>query len=255
MKRAIILFLNACALASQTPAPPAAPDSRPKPPQAAREPGLYATIRTSMGPIIIQLFEKEAPVTVRNFVALARGSKAWTDPKTGQAVKRPLYPGVVFHRVIPGFMVQVGDPTGTGAGDVGFTIKDEFDPSLTFDRPGRVGMANAGPGTGSSQFFVTEVPTPHLNGKHTIFGQVVEGQEVVNQIARVPRGPDDKPDTPIKIVSVTIKREGPLPAAPAKPTARKAAPAKKAAPPAAARPRAKRSAPVANKPAAPAPKK
>jgi cyclophilin family peptidyl-prolyl cis-trans isomerase len=169
---------------------------------------------------------------VANFIALARGTKAWRDPKTNQMVKRPLYPGVIFHRVIPGFMVQVGDPTGTGAGDVGFTIADEFHPSLKFDQPGRLGMANTGsPRTGSSQFFITEVPTPHLNGGHTIFGQVVEGMDLVTKIARVPRDSNDKPRTPVVLKSVTIKREGEAPPPAAKPTAKKAVPTtKKAAP-------------------------
>jgi cyclophilin family peptidyl-prolyl cis-trans isomerase len=231
MKRLpFLIFVAACALA-QTPATP--PAGQPAAP--AREPGLYATITTSMGPITVRLFEKEAPVTVRNFVQLARGTKAWRDPKTGQMVRRPLYPSTIFHRVIPGFMVQVGDPTGTGAGDVGFTIPDEFSPNLKFDVPGRLGMANAGPKTGGSQFFITEVPTPHLNGAHTIFGQVVEGQDLVGKIARVPRNADDKPRTPVRIVSITFQREGPAPPnAPegvARPATKKAAPAaKKAAP-------------------------
>lgn len=192
----------------------------------AREPGLYATINTSMGPITARLFEKEAPITVRNFMALARGTKAWRDPKTREMVKRPLYPGTIFHRVIPGFMIQTGDPTGTGAGDVGFTIPDEFVPSLKFDVPGRLGMANTEePHTGASQFFITEVPTTHLNGKHTIFGQVVEGQELVGKIARVPTV-NDKPRTPVRIVSITFQREGPPP--PPEPAAKKPAPKKSA---------------------------
>lgn len=169
---------------------------------------------TSMGTITFQLFEKESPITVKNFVQLCQGRKPWRDPATRQMTRRPLIPGTTFHRVIPGFMIQGGDPTGTGAGDVGFVIPDEFHPDLKFDRPGRFGMANAGPGTGSSQFFITEVPTPHLNGKHTIFGQVLEGQEVVNRIARVPRDSNDKPRTPVKILRVTFERVGPLPADP-----------------------------------------
>jgi peptidyl-prolyl cis-trans isomerase A (cyclophilin A) len=201
-------------------APPAAvPAAAP-----AREPGLYATIKTSMGDITVKLFEKEAPITVKNFVGLATGAKAWKDPKTGTMVKRPLYAGTIFHRVIPNFMIQGGDPLGTGMGDPGFTIADEFVPTLKFDVPGRLAMANIGqPHTGGSQFFITVGPTPHLNGKHTIFGQVIEGQDVVAKITQVQRNGDDKPLTPVKIVSIAIKREGSPPAAPA---AKKAAPKK-----------------------------
>jgi len=202
---------------AQTP-PAAAPATPP-----AREPGLYATIKTTMGDITVKLYEKEAPITVRNFVGLARGTKEWKDPKTGQMVKRPLYTGTIFHRVIPGFMIQGGDPLGTGMGDPGFTIPDEFVPSLKFDVPGRLAMANIGqPHTGGSQFFITDVPTPHLNGKHTIFGQVIEGQDVVHKIISVPTR-SEKPLTPVKIVSIVIKREGPPPA----PAAAKKAAAKK----------------------------
>lgn len=187
-------------------APPAAP-----PP--AREPGLYATFNTTQGVIVVKLFEKEAPITVRNFVGLARGTKPWKDPKTGLMVaRRPLYNGTIFHRVIPNFMIQGGDPLGTGMGDPGFTIADEFLPDLKFDVPGRLAMANVGrPHTGGSQFFITEVPTPHLDGMHTIFGQVVEGQDVVTKIAHVPVN-GETPITPVRITSLVIKREGPPPA-------------------------------------------
>jgi len=185
-------------------APPAAPP--------AREPGLYATINTTQGAIVVKFFEKEAPITVRNFVGLARGTKAWKDPKTGLMVmKRSLYNGTIFHRVIPNFMIQGGDPLGTGLGGPGFVIPDEFSPDLKFDVPGRLAMANSGPHTGGSQFFITEVPTPHLNGLHTIFGQVVEGQDIVTKIAHVPVN-GEKPVTPVRITSIVIKREGPPPA-------------------------------------------
>ncbi len=219
MKTTIGLFVILAGALAQTP-PAAAPAATP-----AREPGLYATIKTSMGSITVKFYEKEAPITVKNFVGLARGTKAWKDPKTGKMVNRPLYAGTVFHRVIPDFMIQGGDPLGTGMGDPGFTIPDEFVPSLTFDKPGRLAMANIGqPHTGGSQFFITEVPTPHLNGKHTIFGQVVEGQELVGKIARVPATPaDSKPLTPVKIISVVITREGPAPVT-AHPAAKKTAP-------------------------------
>jgi peptidyl-prolyl cis-trans isomerase A (cyclophilin A) len=207
-------------------APPAA-----APPPPAREPGLYATIVTNHGAITAKLFEKESPITVRNFTGLALGRKAWTDPKTGQRVTRPLYNGLTFHRVIPGFMIQGGDPLGNGTGGTD-VIPDEFHPSLKFDQPGRLAMANAGPKTGSCQFFITEVPTPFLDGKHTIFGQVIEGQDLVGKIARVPRNAEDKPRTAVRILKVDIKRVGPPPA-PAAPAVKKAAPAaKKAATPA-----------------------
>ena len=227
----LFALLATTSMLAQT--PPAAAPAKPAAPTApAREPGLYATITTSMGPIVCILYEKESPITVKNFTALARGGKPWTDPKTGQKVTRALYTGTTFHRVIPGFMIQGGDPLGTGMGDGGLTpIPDEFSPSLTFDKPGRLAMANAGPRTGTCQFFITEVPTPHLNGKHTIFGQVVEGQDLVTKIANVPKDATDKPKTPVKIVSIKITREGPAPAAP--PAAKKAAPAVKKAAPAA----------------------
>jgi peptidyl-prolyl cis-trans isomerase A (cyclophilin A) len=235
-----VLLAQPPAAAPKAPAPAATtPATPPKPP---RDPGLYATINTSMGPIVCVLYEKESPITVKNFTALARGGKAWTDPKTGQKTMRALYTGTMFHRVIPGFMIQGGDPLGTGMGDGGLTpIPDEFDPSLKFDKPGRLAMANAGPRTGTCQFFITEVPTPHLDGKHTIFGQVVEGQDLVTKIANVPKDANDKPKTPVKIVSIRVVREGPAPVAPA---AKKAAPAaKKAATPAPAAPAAKKTTP------------
>lgn len=216
--------------AAAAPKPAATPTPAPTPSGPPRENGLYATLVTTMGPITFKLFENESPITVKNFVDLSYGRKQWKDPRTNQTAAKPLYNGVIFHRVIPGFMVQVGDPTGTGSGDIGYTIPDEFAPSLQFDQPGRVGMANAGPRTGSSQFFITEVPTPHLNGKHTIFGQVVEGQDLVNQIARVPRDSMDKPRTPVRITKVVITRFGPVPpnAPEVRPTPKPAAPVKKA---------------------------
>jgi cyclophilin family peptidyl-prolyl cis-trans isomerase len=225
---AVSLLLVAAAFAQTTPpapkkAAPAAPAASTTP---AREPGLYATLTTSMGKIVAVLYEKEAPVTVQNFVALARGTKAWKDPKTNTMVAKPLYNGVTFHRVIKDFMIQTGDPTGTGSHECGFTIKDEVVPSLKFDRPGRLGMANTGePNSGACQFFITQVPYPSLdppNGKYTIFGQVVEGQDVVDKIAVVPTGAANKPLSPVRLLSVTIKREGPAPTA--APAAKKAVP-------------------------------
>lgn len=208
--------------AGQAPAQPAPPA------QAARPDGLYATIKTTQGNIVVKLFEKETPITVRNFVALARGTKAWRSPKTRQMVRRPLYSGTVFHRVIPGFMIQGGDPSGDGSGDPGFVIPDEIRPALKFDQAGRLAMANAGPRTGNCQFFITEVPTPHLNGQHTIFGQVVEGMDVVHKITRVRRNAEDKPLVPVRISAVVIERVGAAPVAPAR--AKRAVPAKKALP-------------------------
>ena len=212
------LALGAACAFAQTPAQPPAGSS----PAAKLEPGLYAVINTSMGTITAKLFEQETPITVRNFEALARGTKAWKDPNTGAMVAKPLYRNITFHRVIPNFMIQTGDPTGRGDHDCGFKIKDEIVPSLKFDQPGRLGMANIGaPNTGGCQFFITEVPYPSLNGGYTLFGQVVDGQEIVGKIARVPRDANDKPRTPVKLISITIKREGPPPAAPPKKAAEK----------------------------------
>ncbi len=192
-------------VSAQTPIPTVTPP---------REPGLYVRLETSLGAITAKLFEAEAPATVRNFQSLAEGKKAFKDPKTGQMVRRPFYDGVAIHRVIPGFMIQMGDPTGTGGYDPGFTIPDEFNPALRFDRPGRLGMANTGDkNSGNCQFFITEVPTPHLNNLHTIFGQVVEGQELVQKIGSAPRDANDKPRTPIVIRRVTFERVGSAPAA------------------------------------------
>jgi cyclophilin family peptidyl-prolyl cis-trans isomerase len=239
-----VVFASVLATAQTADAPkPAAAKTEPAKP--AREPGLYATIVTSQGTIVAKLFEKEAPITVKNFAGLATGTKPWPDPKTGQPVKRPLYNGLTFHRVIPGFMIQGGDPLGTGTGGTD-PIKDEFHPDMQFDRPGRLGMANAGPGTGSSQFFITEVPTPHLNGRHTVFGQVVEGLDVVEKIARVPRGANDRPTTPVRMIRVSIKREGAAPAG-AKPAAAKPKPAATKAKPSAAKPSAAKPKPATSK--------
>ena len=188
-------------LLAQTPAPGTLDTSK-------LEPGLYATINTSMGTITAQLFEKETPATVANFIGLARGTKPWLDPKLRKAVLRPLYANITFHRVIPQFMIQTGDPTGVGNHDCGFLMKDEIVPSLKFDRPGRLAMANVGEAnSGACQFFITEVAESSLNGKHhTIFGQVVDGQEIVYKIARVIRDENDKPRLPVKLINVTFVR-------------------------------------------------
>jgi len=172
------------------------------------ESGLYAVIYTSMGNIICRLFEKDAPKTVANFRGLATGTKTWTDPATGTAKHTALYSGTTFHRVIPGFMIQAGDPTGTGMGSPGYKFEDEIDAAHTFDHPGILAMANSGPNTNGSQFFITVAPTPWLNGKHTIFGEVVSGQDVVDAISKVPRDDQDKPSTPVKITRISIRRVG-----------------------------------------------
>ena len=187
--------------------------------------GPTVVMDTSMGRITCQFFQKEAPKAVANFIELAEGKKDWTDPKTQQKMHdKPLYDGTIFHRVIPDFMIQGGDPTGTGSGDPGFTFEDEFNPDLNFDVPGRLAMANSGPNTNGSQFFITEVPTEHLNQHHTIFGQCDDPSiGVVKAIARVERDPNDKPVTPVVLQKVTIVPEGqappPPPATPAQPPA------------------------------------
>ena len=190
-----LLALAACKDQSQVPPP------RQLPPQAAPEElnakdvismaklpegagDLYAIFHTSRGDITVKLFEKEAPKTVQNFVGLATGQIEWIDPRTGQKTKSHLYDGTLFHRVIPQFMIQGGDPLGTGTGGPGYRFEDEFSSGKKFDRPGLLAMANAGPNTNGSQFFITEVPTPHLNNRHTIFGEVVKGGDLVPQIAR-----------------------------------------------------------------------
>ncbi|MBI2956325.1 MAG: peptidylprolyl isomerase [Acidobacteria bacterium] len=183
-------------------------------PKPKREPGLYATLDTSMGKIVVRLFEKEAPKTVANFVDLATGKKPWRDNRSNQpVVGKPFYDGIIFHRVIPNFMVQTGAHLPAGGFRLAENIPDEFHASLKHDRPGRLSMANAGPNTGNSQFFITTVPTPWLDGKHSIFGQVVEGQEVVVAIGNVARDANDRPTKPVIVNKVTIERVGPPPAA------------------------------------------
>ena len=169
---------------------------------------LNATFETSRGRIVVRLFPDQAPKTVRNFTDLAEGSREWTDPRTRQATTRRLYDGTVFHRVIPDFMIQGGDPLGTGTGGPGYRFADEIDPDLAFDRPYLLAMANAGPGTNGSQFFITTVPTPWLTGKHTIFGEVIEGSDVVDAISRVQTGKGDRPTTPVVLESVRIGQNG-----------------------------------------------
>jgi cyclophilin family peptidyl-prolyl cis-trans isomerase len=184
-----------------TAAKPAA--AKPATTPAPKQP-IQATFQTTAGDINCTLYPDKAPVTVANFVGLATGTKEWKNPSTGAPMhNRPLYDGTIFHRVIPNFMIQGGDPLGNGSGGPGYSFKDEFS-DLTFDQPGRLAMANSGPGTNGSQFFITEVPTPHLNGKHTIFGQC-ENMDLVKQIARAATDPrNDRPFTPVKITHIKI---------------------------------------------------
>jgi peptidyl-prolyl cis-trans isomerase A (cyclophilin A) len=167
----------------------------------------YATLHTNHGDIKIELFPNHAPKTVRNFVGLADGSQEWTDPRSGAKATGPLYDGVVFHRVISGFMIQGGDPLGTGTGGPGYRFGDEIHPELQFSKPYLLAMANAGPGTNGSQFFITVAPTPWLNTKHTIFGEVAdaESRAVVDAIAAVPVGAMDRPKTAVVIESITVE--------------------------------------------------
>ena len=167
----------------------------------------YATLHTNKGDIRIQLFPDHAPKTVRNFVGLADGSQEWSDPRSGEKKNTPLYDGVVFHRVIPGFMIQGGDPLGTGTGGPGYRFGDEFHGDLAVDRPYLLAMANAGPGTNGSQFFVTVAATPWLNMKHTIFGEVADqpSRDVVDAIAAVATGNMDRPVEPVVISSVSVE--------------------------------------------------
>ncbi len=166
---------------------------------------LTATLRTSQGTVVVRLFPDHAPKTVRNFVELAEGGRQWTDPGTGRPTTARLYDGTIIHRVIPNFMIQAGDPLGSGRGGPGYKFADEIHPDLAFDRPYLLAMANAGPGTNGSQFFITTVPTPWLNGKHTIFGEVVEGADVVDLISRVKTGSQDRPVEDVTIDSVTVQ--------------------------------------------------
>ena len=167
---------------------------------------VYATLKTSMGDIVIQLFDDKAPKTVANFVGLATGTKEWTDAKTGEKVKRPLYNGTIFHRVIPGFMIQGGDPLGNGTGGPGYRFEDEFSPELRHSKGGIPSMANAGPNTNGSQFFITLAPTPHLDNRHSVFGAVIKGQEIVVAIGNVSRDFRDRPIKDVVVKEIVISR-------------------------------------------------
>ena len=171
---------------------------------------LYATITTNMGAITVKLYSKDAPKTVKNFVGLATGEREWKNPATGEVKKGvSLYAGTIFHRVIEGFMIQGGDPLGMGVGDPGYRFEDEFQSGKTFDRVGLLAMANSGPNTNGSQFFITTSTPQWLNGKHTIFGEVVKGYEVVEAISKVPKGPMDRPVQPVKIEKVEMSEKAP----------------------------------------------
>jgi len=167
---------------------------------------LTAKLRTSQGTVYVRLFPNHAPKTVRNFVDLAEGTRDWTDPRTSRSARARLYDGTIFHRVIPRFMIQGGDPLGTGTGGPGYQFADEIHPDLQFDRPYLLAMANAGPGTNGSQFFITVVPTPHLNGRHTIFGEVIAGSDIVDEISKVRTGRGDRPVQDVVLESVEIER-------------------------------------------------
>ncbi len=205
----LIAFLTPWSLIAAEPVPGKTGEAQAA---ADREPGLYMTLVTSLGNIRCKLYEDQTPLTVKTIVGLATGKLPYVDPKTKQKVTgKRFYDGLTFHRVIPSFMIQGGDPLGTGYGSAegaGFPFKDEFVPSLKFDAPGKLAMANSGPNTNGSQFFISEIPIPYLNGKHTIFGQC-QDLDVVKAIARVPVNQDDAPVKPVLIKSVAIDRVGP----------------------------------------------
>jgi peptidyl-prolyl cis-trans isomerase A (cyclophilin A) len=204
---------SASQAAPAKPAAKAAPAAKPK---KSGEP--TAVFETTAGTLRCKLFEKETPITVKNFIDLATGAKDWTNPVShAKKHNTPLYDGTIFHRVIPDFMIQGGDPAGNGTGDPGYKFQDEFSSGILFDRPGRLAMANSGPNTNGSQFFITEVATPHLNGKHTIFGQCDDASiTLVKQIARTASDPsNNRPFRPVKITHLTIDRGGEAAAKPA----------------------------------------
>jgi len=191
---------------TEKPATTPAPD--PSQPSASKYgPGIYAHFTTTNGNFIVKFFDKDAPKTVANFVGLAEGKKPWTDPRTGRQIRRPYYRNVLFHRVIPNFMIQGGDPEGTGMGGPGYTFDDEISPNHKHDKPGIVSMANRGPNTNGGQFFITVAAYPSLDGKYSIFGEVVEGLSNVVAISKVPRSQgDNRPLTDVVIESVRIER-------------------------------------------------
>jgi peptidyl-prolyl cis-trans isomerase A (cyclophilin A) len=229
LTKTLCLLAITLPLAAQTTPPPATPADLPDGPTANPQllppvlpTGPTVLIDTTMGRLTCKLFTKEAPITTANFIGLAQGTKDWIDPTTQKKRRTHFFDGLAFHRVIPEFMIQGGDPQGDGTGDPGYFFQDEIDPALTFDQPGRLAMANAGPGptgsgTNGSQFFITETPVPQLNGKHTIFGQCDPHTVLlVASIARVDRDANDKPRTPVIMNKVTIVPNGsPIPPDPA----------------------------------------
>ena len=216
MRKAVIsligVFLFTAALSAQTEAKKTtSPTRRPAAAKAAapaikldQPPGLYAVLETTMGRIVCRLFPDKAPETVKNFVGLARGTKRWYDMKKQAGAVRRYFDGLTFHRVIPNFMIQGGDQLGNGTGGVGYNFKDEFNPDLKFDAPGKLAMANSGPNTNGAQFFITVAPTEWLNNHHTIFGEVVEGQGIAEAISKTPRDSNDTPNTPVVMTRVDI---------------------------------------------------
>ena len=168
--------------------------------------GVFARFNTSEGDFTVRLFDQEAPRTVENFVGLAEGSKEWTDPRTNKKVTQPYYDGIVFHRVIAGFMIQGGDPLGQGIGGPGYNFADEFHPTLRHSKLGILSMANRGPNTNGGQFFITLAPTPHLDDRHSIFGEVVDGMDVVTRIGSVKTDARDRPVKDVSITSIVIER-------------------------------------------------
>jgi peptidyl-prolyl cis-trans isomerase A (cyclophilin A) len=220
MKLSNLILISAFAAASavattaqQSTPPPAQPaPALPDAPQATAAAMIHpngptVVMDTSMGRITCQFYQKQAPKAVANFIGLAEGTIDWTDPTTNKKQHRkPYYDNTTFHRVIPEFMIQGGDPAGTGMGGPGFSFDDEFDPNLNFDQPGRLAMANSGPNTNGSQFFVTVAATPWLDNRHSIFGEIVEGQDIANKISEMPRDSSDRPRTPVILQHVRIER-------------------------------------------------
>ncbi len=205
----VLLFTSAVAFAAE---PAASKDAKLGRWMKAAADGkdLYATFKTTEGDIVVKLFSKDAPKTVANFVGLATGEKEWTDPKTHQKTLRPLYDGTIFHRVIPNFMIQGGDPLGTGTGDPGYKFEDEFQSGRKFDKPGLLAMANSGRNTNGSQFFITTSTPSHLNNRHTIFGEVISGYDVAVKIAAAPRNRDtNRPDKDVVLKKVVISDKAP----------------------------------------------
>jgi peptidyl-prolyl cis-trans isomerase A (cyclophilin A) len=205
MYRAIFMPLLCFSLLASAADKPAAKKDDKKTPAKGKD--VFAVMTTSMGTIKLKLYADKAPKTVENFVGLAEGTKEWTDPKTHKKVKHPLYDGTTFHRVIPGFMIQGGDPLGNGTGGPGYVFDNEDGPDLKHSKPGILAMANAGRNTNGCQFYITVAPQPRLDGGYTVFGEVTEGMDVVNKISKVKTGPNDKPVEPVVIKSVKIEHK------------------------------------------------